>query len=143
MTYPVAVYSIDWHPRNHVSFVSNVNTREFRPISLVGPEPQVGADINKADKDNLNINQSSYLSEVYDIVEFAGPPKFNQTLWPDHCIQNSTGADLHEDLKVCSPKASLSTFEKPKADIHLQDCRWRCEAVQGHQPGDGQLLGLL
>ena len=43
-----------------------------------------------------------YLSQVYDIVEFAGPPKFNQTLWPDHCIQGSVGAELHEDLKVTS-----------------------------------------
>ena len=38
--------------------------------------------------------------QVLDIVEFPGPPKLNQTLWPDHCVQGSWGAQLHEDLKV-------------------------------------------
>ena len=38
--------------------------------------------------------------QVLDIVEFPGPPKLNQTLWPDHCVQGSWGAQLHVDLEV-------------------------------------------
>ena len=40
--------------------------------------------------------------QVLDIVEFPGPPKLNQTLWPDHCVQGTWGAKLHEDLEVSS-----------------------------------------
>lgn len=32
----------------------------------------------------------------YDQIELHGQP---QTLWPDHCVQNSRGADFHADLE--------------------------------------------
>ena len=34
------------------------------------------------------------------MATFAGPPPFNQTLWPDHCVQGTEGAELHPDLEV-------------------------------------------
>ena len=43
---------------------------------------------------------------MLDEVEFAGHgsvPKLNQTLWPDHCVQGTAGAELHKDLKVRLP----------------------------------------
>ena len=30
-------------------------------------------------------------SSLFDTVIVEGPPKLNQTLWPDHCIQGSDG----------------------------------------------------
>jgi len=38
--------------------------------------------------------------KLFDVATFAGPPPFNQTLWPDHCIEDSEGAKLHENLTV-------------------------------------------
>jgi nicotinamidase/pyrazinamidase len=45
-------------------------------------------------------NHSSFASshagaEPYDVI---GAPYGEQTLWPDHCIQNTSGAEFHPDL---------------------------------------------
>jgi nicotinamidase-related amidase len=45
-----------------------------------------------------------------DVVEFSGPPKFNQTLWPDHCIQETDGAKLNADLKVRARISQMKPF---------------------------------
>ena len=40
-------------------------------------------------------------AKTYDTVVFEGPPLMKQRLWPRHCVQDSWGAELHKDLKVC------------------------------------------
>ena len=40
--------------------------------------------------------------EMYDEVVFQGQPKVKQVLWPRHAVQNTSGAELHKDLKVLS-----------------------------------------
>ncbi|UYV67746.1 hypothetical protein LAZ67_5001866, partial [Cordylochernes scorpioides] len=59
------VYSLDWHPEDHVSFVENVTLRELDPSSPVWPAED---------------------AKVFDTVIFKGdtPP---QRLWPRHCVQ--------------------------------------------------------
>ena len=37
---------------------------------------------------------------MYDEVVFEGHPKVKQVLWPRHAVQNTSGAELHKDLKV-------------------------------------------
>ena len=38
---------------------------------------------------------------LYDTVTFDSPSGLmEQVLWPAHCVQNSWGAELHQDLKV-------------------------------------------
>lgn len=39
-------------------------------------------------------------AKVLDEVEFKGPPKTVQKLWPRHCVRNTWGSELHSDLKV-------------------------------------------
>ena len=39
-------------------------------------------------------------AKVMDTVVFAGPPVTEQTMWPAHCIQNTWGAEQHQELKV-------------------------------------------
>ena len=73
----VVTYSLDWHPANHISFHSNLQRYQLVDI--------------ETDKSAVN---------VFDTVEFAGPPPFNQTLWPDHCVQGSNGAKLDNRVKV-------------------------------------------
>jgi nicotinamidase/pyrazinamidase len=45
-------------------------------------------------------------AKVFDIIDLHGT---RQTLWPDHCIQGSHGADLHKDLE---PDRIAAIFRK-------------------------------
>lgn len=40
---------------------------------------------------------------LFDKVVFQLPNgnDHEQILWPDHCVQNTDGANFHPDLKVC------------------------------------------
>lgn len=50
-------------------------------------------------------------TQVYDTVIFDvnnDDTPMEQKLWPRHCVQNTWGAELHEDLKVCLvPQGSM------------------------------------
>lgn len=37
---------------------------------------------------------------LFDLVSFTKPVELKQVMWPDHCTQNSWGAELHKDLRV-------------------------------------------
>jgi len=70
----------DWHPTDHISFHSNVKkclwpTSERSTIK--------GCD-----------------SCMFQTVIVSGPPELKQTLWPDHCIQGSFGAEFHKDMMI-------------------------------------------
>ena len=64
------IYSQDWHPKDHISFFSNVN---LRPLD------------------------ATWLSEhpgkvtMFEEVVFKRYPPYSQVLWPDHCVQGSEG----------------------------------------------------
>ncbi|KAF0301170.1 Nicotinamidase [Amphibalanus amphitrite] len=75
--FDVVVYSLDWHPSDHISFVTNVANFPMHSSSKVSAEE----------------------AKVLDTVVFDSPVR-EQTLWPPHCIQESWGAQLHPDLKV-------------------------------------------
>ena len=77
--FPVVAYSLDWHPKDHLSFVNNVHMRKLHSTSKITDPNQVKA---------------------YDIVVFEGPPMTEQVLWAEHCVQGTWGAELHKDLKV-------------------------------------------
>ena len=70
----------DWHPADHISFHSNVKKGLY-------PTSERSA-IKGTD------------SEMFQTVIVCGPPELKQTLWPDHCIQGSVGAEFHKDLKT-------------------------------------------
>ncbi|MGC9199007.1 MAG: nicotinamidase [Acidobacteriaceae bacterium] len=68
----------DWHPRGHISFAST-HADEFSPWGTPASTPE----------------GRSILHTPYGI----------QQLWPDHCIQGTTGAELHPALSI--PHAEL------------------------------------
>jgi len=55
------------------------------------------------------------LVKVYDTVVFEGPPKTEMKLWPAHCIQESWGSEIHEDL-TASYFMTFQWFETKKPD---------------------------
>ena len=38
--------------------------------------------------------------QTVDQVTFSGPPRTEQILWPRHCVQQTWGAQLHQNLKL-------------------------------------------
>ena len=87
------------------------------PVTLILPS-----------KTNEEPRRRSELFQVFDIAEFTGPPKFNQTLWPNHCIQGSEGAKLHKELMV---RTELFKSIKRNACEHglFTDSGWSLEAL--------------
>lgn len=72
------IYTLDWHPEDHISFINNVDKRPIHSPGNINPEE----------------------IQVYDTVIFEGPPNIEQKLWPAHCIQGSWGSELHPNLKI-------------------------------------------
>ncbi|CAF4247905.1 unnamed protein product [Rotaria sp. Silwood2] len=84
------VYSYDWHPVNHISFVDNLRNR------------------TRYIKGGYNAS-----IQVYDTVTYTGPKyETEQVLWPAHCIQNTDDAKLHPDLIVNPDKNNIIHIRK-------------------------------
>jgi nicotinamidase-related amidase len=84
--------SIDWHPSDHISFASNVKRyQDTEKTKLVEPT-------NPNDIASLKVMSNVKWQVTLD--KFDKPITLDQTLWPDHCVQNTEGAKLHPDLKV-------------------------------------------
>lgn len=77
-TYDLVAYTIDWHPADHCSFVTNVGKYPLDKSSKI----------------------TAGEAKMYDTVVYAGEKTLEQVLWPPHCVQHSDGAKLHPDLKV-------------------------------------------
>ncbi|HLV14174.1 MAG TPA: bifunctional nicotinamidase/pyrazinamidase [Xanthomarina sp.] len=48
-------------------------------------------------KDHVSFASNHEGKKVFDEIELHGKP---QTLWPDHCVQGTKGAEFHPDLKT-------------------------------------------
>ncbi|CAF1246869.1 unnamed protein product, partial [Didymodactylos carnosus] len=77
--FDVVAYTQDWHPKDHISFYENLHLRQH----LISSKSKVNATT----------------ANLYDTVRFKTPIG-EQVLWPTHCIQNTSGAQLHEALIV-------------------------------------------
>ncbi|KAK2575957.1 hypothetical protein KPH14_007318 [Odynerus spinipes] len=104
------IYSLDWHPENHISFYENLSLRELHPTS-------------KITKEN---------AKPFDSVTFL-QPHVEQTLWPRHCVMGTWGAELHKDLQILPESeqvhkgqdpdieaCSVFTKDKPKESSRLE-----------------------
>ena len=112
-------YSLDWHPSDHISFIDNVHKRKLSHDSK-GRDKKlhfVTSASNVQFVNNLHLLREETQTlfyplpqvtnpdrcTLYDTVTFEeieGRPKMDQVLWPAHCVQDSWGAELHQDLKV-------------------------------------------
>ncbi|KAI4489532.1 hypothetical protein M0802_011067 [Mischocyttarus mexicanus] len=97
------IYTLDYHPEDHISFYDNLDLRELHPSSR--------------GKKNISL---------YDTVTFL-EPHVSQTLWPKHCIMGTWGSELHKDLiifpnaiQICKGQKSTieaySAFTRDKED---------------------------
>lgn len=47
--------------------------------------------------------------DIFDTIELNG---IKQILWPDHCVQDTPGADFHPDLDLSKCKKDFYIFKK-------------------------------
>ncbi|KAK8739242.1 hypothetical protein OTU49_003543 [Cherax quadricarinatus] len=97
--FDMVVYSLDWHPENHVSFIDNVHQR------LLHESCKITSDEAK----------------VYDTVIFdirGDGKQMEQKLWPRHCVQNTWGAELHKDLKIVEDAVFVYKGTDPDTDSY-------------------------
>lgn len=71
--FEVVIATQDWHPLDHCSFASQHNMEPYSSKEFTHPEGKKDSDGNVL--------------------------KLEQTLWPDHCVQESKGAELEADFK--------------------------------------------
>lgn len=70
------VYTMDWHPSNHISFMDHCHDSDRKLCS----------DNASTEKFNLG-----------DIVNFENP-SLKQSLYPSHCVKGSWGAEIYSKL---------------------------------------------
>ena len=64
------IYSQDWHPTDHISFFSNLDSRALDSTWQAEHPGKVS---------------------MFEEVVFKRYPPYAQVLWPDHCVQGSDG----------------------------------------------------
>lgn len=79
--FDMVVYSLDWHPEGHVSFIDNISKFPFHKTCKVSSN-----EVQAYDTVVFDVNQDGTATE--------------QKLWPRHCVQNTWGAELHSELKI-------------------------------------------
>ncbi|KAF7413810.1 hypothetical protein HZH68_002299 [Vespula germanica] len=89
------IYSLDWHPKNHISFYDNLAERKLHPSSKITKE----------------------LAKPFDTVTFL-KPRVEQTLWPRHCVMNSWGAKLNSDLYILPDSIQIYKGQNPDSDAY-------------------------
>lgn len=108
--FDVVVYSFDWHPENHISFFDNLHLRSkyLTDDSIPESKLQMGSMAT---------------------FEIPGYPRFQQTLWPRHCVQKSEGAKLHSDLKLLDESIDTNAsiihiYKGSKPDVDSYSAFW-------------------
>lgn len=91
--FELVAYTLDWHPSDHISFIENVSKRRLHSSSpLKAPD-----------------------ARTFDTVIFDGPVPTLQLLWPAHCIQNTWGSQLHDELNIVDN--SIKVYKGTNSDI--------------------------
>ncbi|XP_050523678.1 uncharacterized protein LOC126895624 [Daktulosphaira vitifoliae] len=94
------VYSYDWHPIDHISFIENLPLRKIDSSSPITAEN----------------------AKLFDTVVFECCPKIKQRLWPKHCIKDSWGAQLYKDLKVVDN--AMKIYKGTVSDVDSYSVFW-------------------
>jgi nicotinamidase/pyrazinamidase len=86
------------------------------------------------------VNHKSFASthenkEPYQIIELSG---IKQVLWPDHCVQGTTGADFHVDLHQDAFSLIIRKGTNPEIDSYsafLENDKQTSTGLEGYLKG--------
>uniref|UniRef100_A0A0B6Y2M0 nicotinamidase n=1 Tax=Arion vulgaris TaxID=1028688 RepID=A0A0B6Y2M0_9EUPU len=95
--FDVIVYTHDWHPENHISFIDNVSRRNIHHTSKV-----LNDDVKLFDR---------------VVFEIDGMPR-EQIMWPKHCVQGTWGSELHPGLMVVENAFHVKKGTNPDIDSY-------------------------
>ncbi|CAC5389331.1 unnamed protein product [Mytilus coruscus] len=96
VNFDLVVYTRDWHPSNHISFIDNIDKRKLHSTNKILCSE----------------------AKAMDTVIFEGPPPTVQKLWPSHCIQGSWGSELHTELKNTDGGIIVNKGTHPNVDSY-------------------------
>ncbi|XP_065325181.1 nicotinamidase-like isoform X2 [Gordionus sp. m RMFG-2023] len=91
--FSIIVYTQDWHPKSHCSFIDNIEHSHFDYQS------------NIAKPTDVKVFDQVYLK--YPLLNITYP----QIMWPKHCIDNTWGAELCKDLKIAKPTGTIKDVQ--------------------------------
>lgn len=66
-------------------------------------------------KDHISFASNHKEKKPFDIIDLDG---FQQTLWPDHCVQGTSGAEFHPDLEIKPIEAIFRKGTNPNIDSY-------------------------
>ena len=58
---------------------------------------------------------STHNKDLYELIDLNG---IDQVMWPDHCVQGTTGADFHAELKLDKIEAIFRKGTNPEIDSY-------------------------
>jgi nicotinamidase/pyrazinamidase len=88
--FALTVFTQDWHPSNHISFASN---------HPGGPGPFHAISLNYTTQERVcGFEYVQMYGKNASLLCDPLKTKLQQELWPDHCIQESYGAEFHGGL---------------------------------------------
>lgn len=82
--FDLVIYTYDHHPANHCSFIENIHLRKI----LTWNGKSVDESFDKS------------VIKTKDNVTFEKYPNITQMLWPKHCVQDTPGEGLHQDMII-------------------------------------------
>jgi nicotinamidase/pyrazinamidase len=85
---------------------------------------QPGFDLVVSTQDWHPANHKSFASQhkgrkPFEVIDLNG---LKQTLWPDHCVQGSFGAEFHKDLDMRKTEAIFRKGTDPEIDSYSGFC---------------------
>ena len=97
--FELVIFTKDWHPANHFGFASTHARKGVKPFEhLMVPEFDGGF--------------GGHIPEDVKMIDLG-------VMWPDHCVQDTPGADFYPGLKFENCKKDFYIFKKGE-DIHAQ-----------------------
>ncbi len=66
-------------------------------------------------KNHISFASNHKDKKPFDVIDLDG---FKQTLWPDHCVQGTSGAEFHPDLEIKPIEAIFRKGTNPNIDSY-------------------------
>jgi nicotinamidase-related amidase len=99
----------DCHPQGHMSFASNYKWKN--PFETVDWDEVVNSLPKKLElEDTANFNLADLQVEFW--------AKWNQMLWPDHCVENTPWAEYHDELDTTLIDHHIIKWYDPTTEMY-------------------------
>ncbi|KAL8446062.1 hypothetical protein Emed_005241 [Eimeria media] len=132
----LVVFSLDWHPANHVSFEASHQAACMHRVCCCGGDGALssaaqGVATAAVEEATSSLGLDRKWTVVVNQQEAAAPHAEVVCLWPIHCVQGSKGAKLHPAVEP-----QIGDYVVRKATLSSEECFSACGT-------SGQPTGLV